>query len=251
MTISILYFRQQGISSGSIVRATTQYRQFSLKECELEIALTDSIIHRLINRRLHPPPLLTNIPDLSHLPRRIVAQPKLYKLALLMQFIDPLQRLLIRHRAVRAMQVVYIHAVSTELFQRRLALHSQVLGLVCPGLSGRAFGGEGQAAGLPVGGAREGFLEPGDVDAGCVDFVVAPALESVEDFVVFVEGGDSGAFGFVGAWGWCYELVDCARKGRYLPKVINPRMTLSVGFCAIRGILTIVVLEKLNVEWKR
>lgn len=118
-----------------------------------------------------------------------------------MQLIQLLQRLRKRHRPVRRMQVKDIHALRLQLLQR-LQQHLPHRGrLMRAGLLGVPFRREGEPALFPVRGGGEGFLGTAHVDARGVDFVVALGLEVVEAFVVFVQGSDAGAGGFVGPEG--------------------------------------------------
>jgi hypothetical protein len=63
------------------------------------------------------------------------------------------------------------------------------------------FGSTGKATLFPLRFACESFLLAADVDSRCVDFVVAGALEAVEDFVIVVDIRDAGSFGFIGTEG--------------------------------------------------
>lgn len=63
------------------------------------------------------------------------------------------------------------------------------------------FGRARQAALLPFRLAGEGFLGAADVDASGVDFIVALALELIEDAVVRVDGGDARTLFWVGPAG--------------------------------------------------
>lgn len=90
---------------------------------------------------------------------------------------------------------------------------------------------------MPFGVARPGLLLAADVDACGINFVVALRLEVVEAFGVVFEVGDAGAFGCVGAWWVLVDVFGVEGDWGYVPKVINPRMTRSLGFWAMRGIL--------------
>lgn len=131
--------------------------------------------------------------DLGDLEGGEVRQAELDELALLVQLIALLQRLRERQAAVGGVQVEDVDAVGAQLFQRLVELLLDHGGRVRAGLVGVPFRRAGEAALLPLGLAREGFLLAVDVDAGGVDFVVAGGLEAVEDFVVGVEAGDTGA----------------------------------------------------------
>jgi hypothetical protein len=130
---------------------------------------------------------------LSDLKSSKVRQTKLDKLALLMQLIELLQRLLERHAPVRCMKVEDINTIRTQLLERLVQLLLDHLWLVGTSIVGVPLGRTGESTLLPLGLAGEGFLFTTDVDSGGVDFVVAGALEAVEDLVVVVDVGDAGA----------------------------------------------------------
>ena len=118
-----------------------------------------------------------------------------------MQLIHRPQRLLERNRAIGSVQIEDIDTVRAQLGQALIHALGQALGLVLAGLVRVAFRGEHEAAFLPFGVAREGFLLAADVGAGRVDFVVALRLEVVEDLGVFGRVGDAGAGGCIWAVG--------------------------------------------------
>lgn len=100
---------------------------------------TDSVIHSLIYCRLHPAPLVTNIPHLSYLPRRKITQSKLHEFPLLVQIIDRAQRFLKRHRPVRRVQVKDIDRLGPKLAQRLVRMLLEAVGLVDTGFVGIAL----------------------------------------------------------------------------------------------------------------
>ena len=130
---------------------------------------------------------------LSDLESSKVRQTQLDELALLVQLIELLQRLLERHTPVRSVKVEDINAIRTELLERLVQLLLNHLRLVGSSIVRVPLGRAGEATLLPLGLAGEGFLLAADVDSGGVDLFVAGALEAVEDLVVVVDVGDAGA----------------------------------------------------------
>jgi hypothetical protein len=138
---------------------------------------------------------------LSDLKSREIRQPKLHKLPLLVQLVELLQRLLERHAPVRGVQVENIDTLRAELFEGLVQFLFDNLRLVGTRGVRVPFSSASKSALFPLGFAREGFLLAADVDSSGIDFVVASALEAVEDLVVVVDVGDAGAFGLVGTEG--------------------------------------------------
>jgi hypothetical protein len=203
MTMSILYLRQQGMSSGSMARAKQrQHQPFSSTICFWDgfvgRRLTDGVIHGLIHRRQHPSSLLAYIPALSDFPRREVTQPQLHKLSGLVQFVYGAKRLFKRCRVVRCMQIEYINHIGIQFFQRRGKQFFQLLRLVDAGLGRVDFGSNGEPAVFPASVARPAFLCSLAVDARRVDFIIATRLEVVEVLFEFIQGGYTCAGRFIG-----------------------------------------------------
>jgi hypothetical protein len=157
--------------------------------------------HSLVDRRPNPVIILAMHNHLSNLKSREIRQTQLHELPLLVQLIELLQRLLERHAPVRGVQVEDIDAIRAELFERLVQFLFNDLGLVGSRSVRVPFSGAGESALFPLCFAGEGFLLAADVDAGGVDFVVARALEAVEDLVVVVDVRDASAFGLVGTEG--------------------------------------------------
>ena len=135
--------------------------------------------------------------DLGDLESSKVGQTELDELALLVQLIELLQRLLEGHTPVRGVKVEDINTISTELLERLVQLLLNHVGLMGSSIVRVPLGSTSQSALLPLGFAGEGFLFAADVDSGGVDLVVASALEAVKDLVVVVDVGDAGALRFV------------------------------------------------------
>jgi len=95
---------------------------------------------------------------------------------------------------------------------------------------------ERESAVLPLRIPRPGLLKSSYVRARCVDLIVPLGLEVVEMLDIFIKIRDTGSGLLIGA---CSSFSHDARviNAMDVPKVISPRMTRSVGFCAIRGIL--------------
>jgi hypothetical protein len=134
---------------------------------------TDCVVHRLVYGRFHPTALVSNVPDLSDLPRRIVRQPQLHELALLVHIINSLQRLLEGNAAIRCVQVEDVHLLRIQLFQTRRSVRFQFIRGMDTCFVWIHFRGEGQAAVFPLRVAGEGFLLASNVHARRVDFIVA------------------------------------------------------------------------------
>jgi hypothetical protein len=122
-----------------------------------------------------------------------------------------------------------------------------------PWLVGIDFRGQGQTTIFPFGVTCPGFLLAANVRSGCVDFVVASSLEVVECFCIVVEVGYAGSSGRIRT---CVLLASCGCDGVLnmlvsSPKVINPRMTRSVGVCATRGMLEWFYEESIQVEKRK
>ena len=149
--------------------------------------------HSLVDRRANPIVVLAVHDHLGDLESRKVRQTELDKLALLVQLIQLLQRLLERDAPVCSMEVEDINAVRTELLERLVQLLLDHLRLVSSSIVRVPLGRAGESTLLPLGLASEGFLLAADVDSGGVDLVVAGGLEAVEDLVVVVDVGDAGA----------------------------------------------------------
>jgi hypothetical protein len=149
--------------------------------------------HPLVDRRANPVVVLAVHDHLGDLESSEIRQTELDELALLVQLVQLLQRLLEGHTPVRSMEVEDINAVRTELLERLVQLLLDHLRLVGSSIVRVPLGGTGKSTLLPLGLAGEGFLLAADVDSGGVDLVVAGALEAVEDLVVVVDVGDAGA----------------------------------------------------------
>lgn len=130
-----------------------------------------------------------------------VRETQLDEFALLVQLIELLQCLLEGHASVGGVEVKDIDAVGSELFEGLVQLLLDHVGFVGAGSMRVPLCGTSETALLPFGLAGEGFLLAADVDAGCVDFIVASALEAVENLVVVVDVSDAGAFRLVGTKG--------------------------------------------------
>jgi hypothetical protein len=153
----------------------------------------DPTNHSLVDRRANPVVVLAVHNHLSDLESSEVGQTKLDKLALLVQLIELLQRLLERHAPVRSMEVEDINAVGTKLLEGLVELLLDHLWLVGSSIMRVPLGGTGETTLLPLRLTRECLLLAADVDSGGVDFVVSGGLEAVEDLVVVVDVGDAGA----------------------------------------------------------
>ena len=105
------------------------------------------------------------------------------------------------------------------------------------------FGGACEAALPPFGFAGEGFLLAADVDSSCVDFVVARALEAVEDFVVVVDVGDTGALGHIGTKGPALSRQHPISDSEYCCLTyMVPRMMRGLPVLVMRGMLRMAVV---------
>jgi hypothetical protein len=92
------------------------------------------------------------------------------------------------------MQIQDIHALGPQLLQTNLGrLQHLVVGILARLVRVLDLGGQGQAAVLPAGLAREGLLLAADVDAGRVDLAVAARLEQVERLAELAHVGDARA----------------------------------------------------------
>jgi len=136
---------------------------------------------------------------------------------------------------VGRMEIEDIHAVGAKLLQASGEVFLQVLGLVDASLEWINFGSKSKAAVLPCSLARPCFLLAANIHARRIDFIVALCLEVIKVFGEFIKLGDTCAAALIGAYSVLLGALEPPQCQR-VPKVINPRMTRSFGFCAIRGI---------------
>ena len=169
-----------------------------------KFALTDRIVHRLIDGRLHPSTLLADVVHLRNLPSSEVRQTQIDELALFVQLIHSTERLLEWHGMVRRMQIEDVNAVCAQFFETSLEMLLQPIRLVNASLVRIHLGGESKAAVLPPRLARPCLLLAANVHARCVNLIVALGLEVVEMLGEFVKLCDACSACLVGTW---YALV--------------------------------------------
>lgn len=163
------------------------------------------IVHALVHHRPHPPVPDAQLVDVRHLPRHVVAQPKPPEQPFPIQRVHRRERLFVRRRSVRRVQVPQVDLLRLQRLQRRQQVFPQAVGRVRARRAGHlaavgvVLGRHDEPARLPVEVAQVRLGGPLAVDAGGVDFAVTVRLEDIEERGGVLEVVDAG---LLDSWGW-------------------------------------------------
>lgn len=160
--------------------------------------LTDAIVHRLIDRRLHPASLLANVVNFCDFPCSKVTEAQVHKLALLVHFIHGSQSFLEWYRTVGCMEIEDVNSLRSQLRQTLLNVLPQSIRLVDTRLVWIDLGSQSEAAILPFRIACPGFLLAANVHARSVHFIITLRLEVIEMLGELIEVCDAGPRSLIG-----------------------------------------------------
>lgn len=191
--------------------------------------LTNRIIHGLVNRGLDPSPFFADGIHFRNLPRGKIAQSELHELALLVELVDSLKRLLEGDRMVWRVKVEDIDTVGTQFAQRLICMFFQAVGLMDAWFVRVALRCESQAPVFPFGISCPGFLFASHVHPGGIDFIVALGLKVIEMLGEFVEVRYSGTALLIRACDGV-SMVVCLMKG-------NPTKGHKPKYDSVLGVL--------------